>query len=405
MRTFLLITLCYYFSTSSSGQTFDPKSFFSDDELQRANTARDVFYLTEEEKDIFLYNNLVRMWPQKFYKMYLAYCRDKGLTDELKTDRYYRTLASDLKNRQPVGALLPDRKMHELAECWAIESGEMGIVGHDRVNCPGGYSGENCSYGLSGGFQIIMQLLIDHGIESLGHRKNMLNSGWKGLGTAIRPHSGYRVCAVQNFTGTNDVIRAEKERERIEREKAEAERQRLLGLRAEKFKGLLDQFSTTERRAADVGRNLAYLTEFEKDFYFYYNLARMYPRKFKKLIWDEGPFFDQFWEEQADLRRQSGFLRMNRLLSSNQPKPAFVPQKKYMDAGRCVVKRWKAGKNSTECLPGPGAWRLQTFYSEKAYNDIIGIFMNEKDFNDLFTKGSHIIVVENDYQWTKVFLR
>ena len=115
-------------------------------------------------------------------------------------DHYYTTLSSTLLHAQSVSPVLPDKEMFETAECWAIESGGHGVVGHDRITCEGGYWGENCSYGLSTGFAIIMQLLIDYGIESLGQRKNMLSPRWRGLGTSIRVHTGYGMCAVQNFT-------------------------------------------------------------------------------------------------------------------------------------------------------------------------------------------------------------
>lgn len=404
MKAYLILIL-FSVSTVTLAQEFEPLSFFSSDEIEEANTAQNADHLTEEEKNIFLFNNLARARPQKFHRMYLAYCKSIGRESELKTNKFYRTLAEDLENRQPVSLLLPDKKMFDLAECWAVESGEKGIVGHDRVTCPSGFSGENCAYGYGDGFKIVMQLLIDHSVESLGHRKNMLNASWRGLGTAIRPHTGYRVCAVQNFTRMNDVLRAEAEAASIRRQAEADERQRQLTLRAQKFDELMSEFSSKEKSAADVGRSLDYLTDFEKDFYFYFNLVRMYPKKFKKLIWDEGPYFDRFKEEQTDLKRQAGYQRFDKYLSSAQAKPAFIPEKKYMDAGRCAVKKWRAGSNSTSCLPGPGSWRLQTYFPESVYKDALATFMEEKDFNDLFVKGAHLIMVEEEYQAVKVFLR
>ncbi len=383
----------------------DPAAFFSAHEINDANTARTVSYLTDEEKDIFLYNNLARMQPKKFHKFYEAYCEETNTSHLLKTDHYYTTLSTDLLHRQPSPPLLPDRQMFESAECWAIESGEKGILGHKRITCTGGYGGENCAYGPETGKAIVMLLLIDYGVESLGHRSNMLSPSWRGLGTAIRPHIGYGMCAVQNFSTQNDVLRAEAEKKRLADEAAAAERARLLEIRADRFEELLAQFSESERSGADVGRNLTYLTPFEKEFYFFYNLARMYPVKFKKLILEEGPYYDQFKEEQADVRSSAGYLRLAKHLQLSEPKPAFIPDKKYMDAGDCVVKKWKAGANSTSCLPGPGAWRLQTYSSYSDYNDIIDIFLTDKDFDDLFGKNAHLIVVEADGMMAKVFLR
>ncbi len=398
----LTILLLGNLTCSLSAQ--EPSAFFSSQEIAEANTAQSVSYLTAEEKDIFLYNNLARMQPKKFHKFYEAYCEATNKTHLLKTNHYYTTLSTDLLNRQPSPPLLPDRQMFESAECWAIESGEKGILGHKRITCTGGYGGENCAYGPETGKAIVMLLLIDFGVESLGHRSNMLSPSWRGMGTAIRPHIGYRMCAVQNFSTQNDILRAEAEKKRIAEEAAAAERARLLQIRADRFEELLAQFSEKERSAADIGRDLNYLSPFEKEFYFYYNLARMYPRKFKQLIWDEGPYFDRFKEEQTDLRREADFQRMSNYLQEFEAKDVFVPNKKYMDAGDCVVKKWRAGANSTSCLPMPGAWRLQTFYSESTYNDIIGIFLDAKDFQNLFIKNGHLIVIEDEGQAVKVFL-
>lgn len=398
----LIILLSPIFSANAQ---LSPSNFFSEKEIDAANTAKDADYLTQEEKDIFLYNNLARIQPKKFHSFYVMYTESKGYEGLLKTDHYYKTLSTDLLNRQPSGPMYPDKKMFELAECWAVESGELGIVGHDRVSCPEGYSGENCSYGFSDGLDIVMQLLVDHGVESLGHRKNMLNPGWKGMGTAIRPHADYRFCAVQNFTRTNDELRAKAEQDRIAAEKAAADRKQRLEERSLEFQTLLGQFTTAEQSAADAGRSLNYLTEFEKDFYFYLNLVRMFPSKFKRLIWDEGPYFDQFKEEQEDLINESGFKQLEKYLSLTNSKPAFVPEKEYMDAGRCVVEKWRSGGNSTSCLPGPGAWRLQTFYPETHYKDFIATLTTSKDFDDLLNKNAHMIVVDEGGQAVKVFIR
>ncbi len=402
LRVILALFLLPIFSANAQ---LNPGNFFAQMEINAANTAKDVDYLTQDEKDIFLYNNLARMQPKKFHALFVEYTKGTGREGLLKTDHYYTTLTTDLLNRQPAGPMQPDKKMFELAECWAVESGKLGITGHDRVSCPGGYSGENCSYGYSDGLDIVIQLLVDHGVESLGHRKNMLSPGWRGMGTAIRPHSGYRHCAVQNFTGTNDILRAEAEKKRIAAENAAKKRKKRLEERSLQFQKLLNEFTPAEQSAADVGRNLGYLTEFEKDFYFYLNLVRMYPSKFKRLIWDEGPYFDRFKEEQESLNSEPGFRQMEKYLRFYNPKPAFVPKKEFMDAGRCVVSKWRSGGSSTACLPGQGAWRLQTYYPENHYNDFIATLTTSKDFDDLLNKNSHLIVVDEGGAAVKVFIK
>jgi uncharacterized protein YkwD len=44
-----------------------------------------------------------------------------------------------------------------------------------------------------------MALLIDDGIKSLGHRKNILNAGFHFVGIAIEPHKTYGTNCVMDF--------------------------------------------------------------------------------------------------------------------------------------------------------------------------------------------------------------
>jgi uncharacterized protein YkwD len=49
--------------------------------------------------------------------------------------------------------------------------------------------------------EIVLQLLIDHGVPSRGHRKNILNGSSNYVGVSIQPHNGYRFNCVQDFAG------------------------------------------------------------------------------------------------------------------------------------------------------------------------------------------------------------
>ena len=64
-----------------------------------------------------------------------------------------------------------------------------------------GKMGENCSYGYNDSESIVMSLLIDEGVASLGHRKNILSKDFKRVGVAIGKHPTYKYCAVMDFGG------------------------------------------------------------------------------------------------------------------------------------------------------------------------------------------------------------
>jgi hypothetical protein len=373
----------------------DPTRFFTIQEIELANTAKDVTYLTQEEKAIFLYNNLARMYPKKFYNLYRVFLEEGGRTHMLE-NHYYKTLATDLQNNAPAGALMPDRVMFELAECWALESGARGIVGHDRIDCEGGFSAENCAYGNSEGLEIVMQLLIDYGIESLGHRVNMLNPGYRGLGVAIRAHTGYGTCAVQDFSWTNDQLRAKAEEERLAAEARQAELDQKLVERGKEFDLAMAQWTQEERSNADVCRSLSYLNDLERDFYFYVNLMRLYPQKFKKVLWDKGPFFDELLENlRADLHKESGYLMIATYLKLSSPSAAIIPQERLVTVGRCLAKGFANGQsNLNSCLQGGGSWSIESYYEQEDYRDIMTFLMDAKTFNAVFKQSS--IVVLND---------
>ena len=355
------------------------------------------------------------MYPKKFYEVYKAFATKSTYKARLfETDYYYTSLSNDLINRLPAGPLLPDREMFELAECWALESGEEGIVGHKRTDCKGGFWAENCSYGLESGLEIVMQLLIDYNVESLGHRKNMMNSSYVGLGIAIRPHKGYGVCAVQDFTYTNDVLRAEekvkeeirKKQEEIARKEEEHQlelRAKELELRAKEFDMMMNSWTDEEKSKADICRNLDYLNDLEKDFYFYANLMRLYPKKFKEAFWDKGPYFDQLLEDlKPGLHQEEDYQRIAKHLTLSLPGQPLLPNPIAVEKGRCLIKGWARGdKNLNSCLRGSGSWRIHSYYAQNDYYDIMQFLMDADTFNALFKQNTTILLEDG----SKVMIR
>ncbi|MEP5612497.1 MAG: hypothetical protein ABJP45_09625 [Cyclobacteriaceae bacterium] len=396
---FLTTSLSLSFSSEAQFVRLDPNKFFTASEIDAANTAANENYLTLEEKNIYLYTNLVRLYPKKFYELYRAFVIENGEESKLRSNRYYSSLSKELKSMAPVGVLLPEEKMFELAECWAVESGERGLLGHDRVNCPRGYSGENCAYGYDPtGLYFVMLLLIDDGVVGVGHRKNILFGEFKGLGAAIRDHKSYKYDAVQNFSYTNDFLKRQEETKRQEEEKELQAREIQLERRGQEFAIAMSQWMDAEMTEADVTRELTYLNELEKDLYLYTNLIKLYPKKFKELIWDNGPFFDQLEPElEQGIRKDSNYKRVANWLATAKSGQALVPKEAHINALRCVVERYLSGKeNYKSCFKLAGGWRFQTFYSESNFNDVMNILLNPDDFNDLFANGATIVLQKGD---------
>jgi len=76
------------------------------------------------------------------------------------------------------------------------------LLGHKRTGCKElVYSqSECCSYGLEFAVDIVIQLLIDHNIVDLGHRKIILDERQRYLGVSIKNHKQYRYNAVLDFS-------------------------------------------------------------------------------------------------------------------------------------------------------------------------------------------------------------
>lgn len=165
------------------------------------HTAAGEAYLSDDEKMVFYYLNLARTRPAYFADSVLKTWKGAPGHDNsyLSTSPYVASLYRHLKTMKPLAPLLPDRALYESASCFAEFSGKTGRTGHDRsgTGCTLRYA-ECCSYGMNRPIDIVLQLLIDKGIENLAHRKICLG-GYTRMGLAIRPHKDYRTNTVLNF--------------------------------------------------------------------------------------------------------------------------------------------------------------------------------------------------------------
>jgi uncharacterized protein YkwD len=176
---------------------------WSASEWELANTAKNVAGITEEEKNAMCYLNLSRLFPVKYAEVEVESYKPYSSSGE----SYKSSLLTTLRSMTPLTALQWSDKMYVLAKCWAMESGRKGLTGHSRTECVTGYSGENCAYGTYTGQEIIVDLLVDEGITSLGHRKNCLNKEFTTVGISIQPHNSvYKICCVLDFDWNEELL-------------------------------------------------------------------------------------------------------------------------------------------------------------------------------------------------------
>lgn len=60
---------------------------------------------------------------------------------------------------------------------------------------------ENVSFGWGNARDIVLQMIIDDGVKSRGHRNNLFGSNFKKIGIASGDHKTYQHCTVMEFFG------------------------------------------------------------------------------------------------------------------------------------------------------------------------------------------------------------
>jgi uncharacterized protein YkwD len=188
--------------------------------------ARQADYLSRLEADIVREHNLARENPGQ-YATYLEALREffNGRLLELPGEIALRTeegvRAVDeairfLRRAQPIGPVTPSRGMSRGARDHVRDSGPRGRTGDvgtdgshpwDRVNRYGSWlvtMGENIAYGRydpSDARQVVVQLIIDDGVRSRGHRDNIFDLELHVIGVSCGEHKTFGSICVMVYAG------------------------------------------------------------------------------------------------------------------------------------------------------------------------------------------------------------
>jgi len=180
----------------------DYSTEWNDTKYLKCNTAANAHYMTAEEKKVIYILNMARMNPPLFAKTVVNQYPDKSKWSINRNSRYFISLMDTLQKLKPIKLLYPDSLCYKSAFCHAVTTGKNGSVTHERVTdkCKKEeyFNGECCHYGNNKAIDILLSLLIDENVPSLGHRYVCLGN-YNKLGVSIQPHIAYKNTAVLDF--------------------------------------------------------------------------------------------------------------------------------------------------------------------------------------------------------------
>jgi uncharacterized protein YkwD len=177
----------------------------------------------EIREALFREHNLLRTDPKSYIphlEEHMNYFKDNILAKSgeipIQTNEgkeAFQEAIEFLREQKPVQPLNLDEKLTKAAEDHVADIGPKGIVSHDSSDGKNvsdrierycewdGACGENLDFSTKDPVVILMNLLVDDGVESRPHRRHLFNEKFNFVGIAVGDHKEFDSVAVLDYVG------------------------------------------------------------------------------------------------------------------------------------------------------------------------------------------------------------
>ena len=267
-RLILISVLLIACAFNLNAQTIQEKiaeceKYWDSETLNRCNTAKDFANLSDFQRQTYYFLNLARVNGPLFSKTFVAAFCDVN-------DVNVRSLIDTLSHTIDYQLIYPDKDLLKAAQSHADDKEKNSHTSGDgtgatqrlriKFRCSH-YSGECIAWGgNSNGIQPVLQLLVDGGhAPGYGHRTILLSksNATMGVGTGYEK-DGHHVCVIDMGFINNEMF----------------------------LNHVYSSFPQKMIKAADVARNVDYLSKKEKDLLMVCNLARIDVKMFHHIMFE-----------------------------------------------------------------------------------------------------------------------
>jgi len=166
------------------------------------------------DEDVLHELNLARTQPQAYARALQDAAGRSRASGAYDDPAAYEEAVRFLQRQPALPPLGSDAALEGAALQHADYQGPQGGFGHegaggeslgDRLRRHGAYAmmaAEDISYGYANPREVVLQLIVDAGVPSRGHRANIFNPAFREAGVACGPHRVYGAMCVVDFAGS-----------------------------------------------------------------------------------------------------------------------------------------------------------------------------------------------------------